>query len=84
MPPPPGFEDDLKLIGSKFDPVDHMEKEHNPELANLKSNSNSNQNTGNSPNLQSSFGQLQSLFNPLAALQLGNANPTPGEKIFIL
>ena len=68
--PPPGFTDDLALIGSKFDPSDPMEKEHNPELANLKST----QEPSNAPALQSSFPQnllqqqqqLSSAFNPYA------------------
>ncbi len=40
VPPPPGFADDLALIGSKFDPVDPMEKEHNPEMVALKNSNN--------------------------------------------
>ena len=62
--PPPGFIDDLALIGSKFDPVDKMERKNNPGIVELKS-------TG-TPALQSSFGQPQGL-NPFGFL-----NPNSG------
>ena len=62
VPPPPGFpgsnteEQDLALIGSKFDPVDPMEKEHNPEIANMKLKQQQQQQQAANP-----------LANPLAA-----------------
>lgn len=56
--PPPGFADDLKLIGSKFDPADPMEKEHNPEIAAIKNAPKQQQPT--TPALPNPF------FNPLA------------------
>ena len=57
--PPPGFRDDLALIGSKFDPVDTMEKEHNPEIVELKTSNNPPTQGLNLHNLQSSFGNLR-------------------------
>ena len=63
--PPPGFTDDLALIGSKFDPSDKMEKDNNPDIVSLKSSQTDNKATAVNP-LQSSFGQLNSAFNPFA------------------
>ena len=56
--PPPGFTDDLSLIGSKFDPSHKMEQSNNPGIVELKSS----QSTDSTPAIQSSFGQ--SAFNP--------------------
>jgi len=47
--PPPGFVDDLDLIGAKLDFVNHMEQKHNPEIFNLK----------NPPTIQSSINQQE-------------------------
>jgi len=49
--PPQGFLEDLDLIGAKLDFVDHMEKQHNPEIVQLKNSP---------PSIDSSFGQQQS------------------------
>jgi len=45
--PPPGFLDDLDLIGAKLDFVDKMEEKHNPDIFNLK----------NTPNIEPSIQQ---------------------------
>lgn len=57
-----GFTDDLKLIGSKFDPSEPMEKEHNPEIHDMKKQT--------TPSLQSSQSNPTPglPFNPLASL----------------
>ena len=47
--PPPGFNDDLDLIGAKLDFMDNMEKDNNPGIVKLKTHS--------SPNIESSFSQ---------------------------
>ncbi|XP_059079958.1 uncharacterized protein LOC131878073 isoform X2 [Tigriopus californicus] len=74
--PPPGFTDDLALIGSKFDPVDSMEKQHNPGIVNLKSK--------DTPTLQPSFGQQPSSLNPfsLAGLLGQKSQNTPSLPAF--
>ena len=64
--PPPGFQDDLALIGSKFDPSDKMEKHNNPGIVSLKSSQDSSPATVNP--LQSSFGSLNTAFNPFGNL----------------
>ena len=82
--PPPGFRDDLALIGSKFDPSDPMEKEHNPELAELKNTQELNA-AANAPALQSSFPQnllqqqqqANSAFNPFALAGLLGIKQNP-------
>ncbi len=63
VPAPPGFSDDLALIGSKFDPVDPMEKEHNPEIAKMKNSNNQNQAQVATPNLNPFFNPLAGKFN---------------------
>ena len=50
--PPPGFVDDLDLIGAKLDFVNHMEQKHNPEIFNLK----------NPPTIQSSINQQEQVI----------------------
>ncbi len=71
MKPPPGFNDDLSLIGSKVDPIDQMEKKKQQQQA-----------ANTAPNLQSSFGQQQQInpfgnLNPFGALQQNNQGSTP-------
>jgi hypothetical protein len=53
--PPPGFNEDLTLIGSKFDPIDSLEKKKAAAL-------------NTAPNLQSSFAPQQQL-NPFAGFK---------------
>ena len=65
--PPPGFQDDLALIGSKFDPSDKMEKDNNPDIVSLKSSQSENTASALNP-LQSSFGSLNTAFNPFGNL----------------
>ena len=65
--PPPGFKDDLALIGSKFDPSDKMEKHNNPGIVSLKSSQADNSPSTVNP-LQSSFGSLNTAFNPFGNL----------------
>jgi len=74
VPPPPGFVDDLALIGSKFDPTDPMEKEHNPEIAKMKKQA--------VPQQQPQ--QQQQLVNPLlaAALAAQQQRQTPSLPAF--
>ncbi|XP_023340559.1 cell wall protein DAN4 [Eurytemora carolleeae] len=85
--PPPGFLDDLDLIGDKLDFVDHMEKQHNPEIFQLKNPANqiapsrtiatpALQQLPSNPGFNISPEQLlylQLLQNPLAALLGGGA-----------
>ncbi|QQP38646.1 Uncharacterized protein FKW44_019274, partial [Caligus rogercresseyi] len=68
--PPPGFQDDLKLIGSKFDPVESMEKRNNPEISQMKKDEEPHR-----QNLQSSItpNPFRNPFNPFG---LPNLNPT--------
>ena len=75
--PPPGFQDDLALIGSKFDLADKMEKDNNPGIVSLKS---SQTDLAASVNpVQSSFGSLNTAYNPFANL-FGNLAGLGGQQ----
>ncbi|CAB4067485.1 unnamed protein product [Lepeophtheirus salmonis] len=73
--PPPGFKDDLKLIGSKFDPVESMEKKNNPEISQLKNDDEPTLKQPSHP-LQSSISQNPFGVNPFNPFGLPQANPT--------
>jgi len=66
--PPQGFLEDLDLIGAKLDFVDHMEKDNNPEIMQLK----------NPPTIESSFGQSNPSFGNINQISPTKTQATPG------